>query len=69
MSLLLRVLGYLIMQIKQFDFSVFGHGRLRAVVLQHLRVLSVRGGEEHHCCGQRDQEDPEATEEEGEEGD
>lgn len=42
---------------------------MRAVVLPHLHVLSVRGGEEHHCCGQRDQEDPEATEEEGEEGD
>lgn len=46
----------------------FGHGGLLDVVPPHLRVLSVRGGEEGYRCGQGDQEDTQAAEEEGEKG-
>lgn len=42
---------------------------LLAVVPPHLSVLPVRGGEEDRGRGQGDQEDPQAAEEEGEEGD
>lgn len=51
------------------SFQCFcGHGGLLAVVPPHLSLLSVRGGEKDHRCGQRDQEDPQAAEEEGETG-
>lgn len=46
----------------------WGHGLLLAVVLPHLRVLPVRGGEEDRRRGQGDPEDPQAAEEEGEKG-
>ena len=39
------------------------------MVPPHLCVLSERGGEEDHRRGQRDQKDPQTTEEEGEKGD
>lgn len=47
---------------------VCGHGGLLAGVSAHLYVLSVRGGEEGHRCGQRNQEDTQAAEEEGDKG-
>lgn len=53
--------------INSFHFSGFGHGRLLAGV-PPLYVLYVRGREEICRCGQRDQEDPQAAEEEGEKG-
>lgn len=39
------------------------------MVPPHLRVLPVRGGEEDPRRGQGDPEDPQAAEDEGEEGD
>lgn len=39
------------------------------MVPPHLRVLPVRGGEEDRRGGQGDPEDPQAAEDEGEEGD
>lgn len=39
------------------------------MVAPHLRVLPVRGGEEDPRGGQGDPEDPQAAEDEGEEGD
>lgn len=53
-----------------FQCCVFfrGHGGLLDVVPPHLRVLPVRGGEAGHRCGQGDQKDPQAAEEEGEKG-
>ena len=54
---------------QQFGFRGAVHGGLLEVVPPHLRVLSVRRGEEDHRCGQGDQEDPNAAEEEGEKRD
>lgn len=48
---------------------MWSHGGLLGVVAPHLRVLPVRGGEEDPRGGQGDPEDPQAAEDEGEEGD
>lgn len=54
---------------QQFDLPAPAHGGLLAVVPPHLRVLPVGGGEEEHRYRPGDQEEAEAAEAEGEEGD